>query len=150
MAANLEITHIRRQSFAPLIALLVLAGAIATTYVVTRPETSEVPASTTSFGLGRDALVAAGYTGRLGGATLGGWRPAAHPADITPRVGSTVSLSSDGWMASAIEAGFTGRLGATAIDLTWMDRAIEAGFTGRLGATFDQPSDPPYVSHQRV
>jgi hypothetical protein len=128
MAANLEVTRIRRQSLAPLVALLVLAGAIATTYVVTRPTTSEAPASTTSFGLGRDALVAAGYTGRLGGVTIGGWRPAAHPADVTPRMASTASLSGDGWMS----------------------RAIQAGFTGRLGAASEQPSEPPYVNHQRV
>jgi hypothetical protein len=134
MAANSELIGIRRRrSFAPLVMLLVLAGAIAVTYVVTRPQPAPSPevASASSFGLGRDALVAAGYTGRLGATTeFDGWRPAAHPSGVTPRTGSE-SSPGDGWLA----------------------RAMDPGFIGGLTATFDpiaEPSElPPYVIHQR-
>jgi 2-iminobutanoate/2-iminopropanoate deaminase len=72
------------------VALLVLASMIAATYVVTRPApaSSERTQSATSFGLGRDVLVAAGYTGRLGGVAIAEWRPAAQVAGFTGRLGA--------------------------------------------------------------
>jgi hypothetical protein len=117
MAANIEVTgYGRRHSYAPLIVLLLLAAAVATTYFVTRPTPAPVERteSATSFGLGRDALVAAGYTGRLG----------------------AVAPAAESWVSQAIDAGFTGQVGAvTSSSTDWTEAAKQAGYTGRAGAT---------------
>jgi hypothetical protein len=142
MAAKIEVTRIgRRYSYAPVVALLVLASMIAATYVVTRPApaSSERTQSATSFGLGRDVLVAAGYTGRLGGVAIAEWRPAAQVAGFTGRLGAATESSVEDWTRRAIRAGFTGQVGASTQSVTegvtdWARTAKRAGFTGRLGS----------------
>jgi hypothetical protein len=137
MAANIEVTGFgRRHSFAPLVVLLVFTAVIAMVYVATRPVpiSSERAESVSSFGLGRDALVASGYTGRLGGVAYLEWRPAAGFAGFTGRLGAATESSPEDWTARAVDAGFTGRLGAASAGSSdWTERAEEAGFTGRLG-----------------
>lgn len=85
------------------------------------------------------ALKAAGFTGRLGGATIstsqsvwsGVDTAALAEAGFSGRLGGA-TVTSD-WTQAAIEAGFTGRLGGSTASSEWVNRAREAGFTGRLG-----------------
>jgi hypothetical protein len=144
MAANIEVTgYGRRLSYAPLIVLLLVAAVVAATYFITRPAPAPVERteSATSFGLGRDALVASGYTGRLGG--VAGFQPAPG-GQVAGFHGGTnaVAPSTQNWVASAIDAGFTGQVGAATTGTTdWSEAAKQAGYTGRAGAASSIPID---------
>lgn len=132
MAARIETRSAgRRLSFGPVVALLLLAVVVAIAYAITRPETAPVDDRQTSasWGMDREALVQAGFTGRLGGTTEA---PSFIPRDgYTGRVAQT-SKPTD-WTQPATDAGFTGRVGGTTTSTDWRERALAAGYAGRVG-----------------
>jgi hypothetical protein len=98
---------------------------------ITRPETAPVDRQQTSasWGMDREALVQAGYTGRLGATTEA---PSFIPRDgFTGRVAETAQRID--WTDQAIDAGFTGRVGGAIASNDWREQALAAGYTGRVG-----------------
>ncbi len=133
MAARIETGSAEhRFSFGPVMALVLLAVVVAIAYAITRPQTvpADRPQTSAGSGMDRQALVQAGFTGRLGGTTEAPSLILRHGS--TGPVGETSSLTN--WTQQATDVGFTGRMGGTTTPTDWRELALAAGYAGRAGA----------------
>lgn len=101
----------RGTSSRPVVAAFLVIAVAAIGFAVARPQSASIerPAVSTIWGVEREALAGAGYTGRLGAAAFVDWSSAATAAGFTGRVGAAIEPTD--WTGSAADAGFTGRLG---------------------------------------